>query len=174
MLDETKAEHAKHCIVCDVELTDKNWYPSRVSKKEYNCIPCHNLKRLKARAKEKNFPPNLMARIIGMKVYKDYEKIKNGQVYILCNPAFPQWCKVGMAVDAEDRVKQYQTSSPYRDYKIIKAYNTEDRRETELIAHKELEKHYTRRGEWFMCDGADAQEILDGMLETKGEQLDLF
>ena len=108
MSEEIGQRLTKHCIVCDVELTNKNWYPSRVKKKEYNCIPCHNLKRLKAKAKEKNFPPNLMARIIGMKVYKDYEKIKEGQVYIICNPSFRNWCKVGMAVDAEDRLKQYQ------------------------------------------------------------------
>jgi len=41
-------------------------------------------------------------------------------VYVLVNPAFPGWCKIGMAVDAEDRLKQYQTSSPYRDYELIK------------------------------------------------------
>lgn len=164
----------KHCIVCDVELTNKNWYPSRVKKKEYNCIPCHNLKRLKAKAKEKNFPPNLMARIIGMKVYKDYEKIKEGQVYIMCNPSFRNWCKVGMAVDAEDRLKQYQTSSPHRDYELVKCYSTSNRRETEAKAHIELEKHYKRKGEWFMCTGYNAQKILDAMLETEGEQLGLF
>ena len=167
-------KHTKHCIVCDVELTDKNWYPSRVKKKEYNCIPCHNLKRLKAKAKEKNFPPNLMARIIGMKVYKDYEKIKEGQVYIMCNPSFRNWCKVGMAVDAEDRLKQYQTSSPHRDYELVKCYNTSNRRETETKAHAELEKHYKRKGEWFMCTGYNDQKILDAMLETEGEQLGLF
>tara|TARA_Y100000401_G_scaffold107267_1_gene101479 strand:- start:68 stop:604 length:537 start_codon:yes stop_codon:yes gene_type:complete len=167
-------KHTKHCIVCDVELTNKNWYPSRVKKKEYNCIPCHNLKRLKAKAKEKNFPPNLMARIIGMKVYKDYEKIKEGQVYIMCNPSFRNWCKVGMAVDAEDRLKQYQTSSPHRDYELVKCYNTSNRRETETKAHAELEKHYKRKGEWFMCTGYNAQKILDAMLETEGEQLGLF
>ena len=31
---------------------------------------------------------------------KNYESSKEGQVYVLCNPAFPNWCKVGMAVDA--------------------------------------------------------------------------
>jgi hypothetical protein len=44
---------------------------------------------------------------------------------IVISPAYPGWCKVGMAVDAEDRLKQYQTSSPYRDYKLVKAYDVQ-------------------------------------------------
>ena len=43
---------------------------------------------------------------------ENYETSKEGQVYVIRNPAFPSWCKVGMAVDAQDRLKQYQTSSP--------------------------------------------------------------
>ena len=79
-----------------------------------------------------------------------------------------------MAVDAEDRLKQYQTSSPHRDYELVKCYSTSNRRETEAKAHTELEKHYKRKGEWFMCTGYNAQKILDAMLETEGEQLGLF
>jgi hypothetical protein len=105
---------------------------------------------------------------------QNYAEAKEGQVYIICNPSFRNWCKVGMAVDAEDRLKQYQTSSPHRDYELVKCYNTSNRRETETKAHAELEKHYKRKGEWFMCTGYNAQKILDAMLETEGEQLGLF
>jgi len=91
-----------------------------------------------------------------------YETMKEGQVYIIVNPAFPGWCKVGMAVDAEDRLKQYQTSSPYRDYELIKAYNTDDRREAEKAAHDLLAKSHERKGEWFYIQHPVATEILDG------------
>ena len=105
---------------------------------------------------------------------QNYERSKEGQVYILRNPAFPSWCKVGMAVDAQDRLKQYQTSSPYRDYEVVKAYSTNNRREAEAQAHSILEKHYERRGEWFVCDASLAEKYLDTILESKGDQFELF
>ena len=103
---------------------------------------------------------------------ENYERSKEGQVYILRNPAFPSWCKIGMAVDAQDRLKQYQTSSPYRDYEVVKTYNTDDRRTAEADAHALLEKHYARRGEWFVCDASLAITKLDSLFEVK--QLELF
>ena len=93
---------------------------------------------------------------------QNYETAKQGQVYVLVNPAFPGWCKVGMAVDAEDRLKQYQTSSPYRDYELIKAYDTDDRREAEKAAHELLAKSHERKGEWFYIQHPVAIGILDG------------
>ena len=93
---------------------------------------------------------------------QNYETAKQGQVYIIVNPAFPGWCKVGMAVDAEDRLKNYQTSSPYRDYELIKTYDTDDRREAEKVAHELLAQSYEQRGEWFYIQHPVATEILDG------------
>jgi len=92
---------------------------------------------------------------------ENYETAKEGQVYIIVNPAFPSWCKIGMAVDAEDRLKHYQTSSPYRDYKLIATYDTEDRREAEKAAHDLLAKSHERRGEWFCIQHPVANSILD-------------
>jgi hypothetical protein len=103
---------------------------------------------------------------------QNYSKLKEGQVYIICNPAFPNWCKIGMAVDSQDRLKQYQTSSPYRDYELIKAYDTEDRREAETQAHALLAKNYEKRSEWFVCDASAAVAELDNLFENK--QLELF
>ncbi len=93
---------------------------------------------------------------------ENYESSTLGQVYIIVNPAFPGWCKVGMAVDSEDRLKQYQTSSPYRDYKLIKSYDTDDRRGSERAAHALLEKTHERKGEWFYIQHPVATEILNG------------
>lgn len=91
----------------------------------------------------------------------NYETAKEGQVYIIVNPAFPSWCKIGMAVDAEDRLKQYQTSSPYRDYKLIATYDTSDRRKAEKFAHELLAKSHERRGEWFCIQHPVAASILE-------------
>ena len=47
-------KHIKeNCMACGVELTTNNWYPSRMRKKERNCIPCHDIKRLERRIKQK-------------------------------------------------------------------------------------------------------------------------
>jgi len=43
-------------------------------------------------------------------------QVKEGYVYVITNPAWPDWVKIGMAIDAEDRLNGYQTSSPMRDY----------------------------------------------------------
>lgn len=104
----------------------------------------------------------MLAKLLSYKTSSTFDKIKEGQVYIIVNPAFPGWCKVGMAVDAEDRLKQYQTSSPYRDYELIKAYNTDDRRTAEKTAHELLSQTHERKGEWFYIQHPVATEILDG------------
>ena len=98
---------------------------------------------------------------------ESYETSTKGQVYIIFNPAFSGWCKVGMAVDAKDRVKQYQTSSPYRNYELSKFYDVDDRREAESKAHFELEKYYHKRGEWFLCDVEAAIYKLNKLFEGK-------
>jgi len=98
---------------------------------------------------------------------QNYEDSKQGQVYVIRNPAFPSWCKVGMAVDAEDRLKQYQTSSPYRDYVLVAAWDVEDRREAEKQAHALLEKHYERKGEWFVAFSDMAAERLEGLFNKE-------
>ena len=91
----------------------------------------------------------------------NYEASKQGQIYIVISPAYPGWCKVGMAVDAEDRLKQYQTSSPYRDYKLVKAYDVLDRRKAEKFAHELLAKSHSRKGEWFYLQHPVATSILE-------------
>ena len=52
-----------------------------------------------------------------------YESSVEGQVYVITNPNFPDWVKVGMAIDAEDRLNGYQTSSPFRDYVLQYYYD---------------------------------------------------
>jgi hypothetical protein len=95
---------------------------------------------------------------------ENYERSKEGEVYIIHNPAFPGWVKVGMAVDSLDRLKQYQTSSPYRDYKLVKSYKVTDRREAEAKAHKALTiEGRGRRGEWFYMGSSVAVTELDDL-----------
>ena len=89
-----------------------------------------------------------------------YELSKEGQVYIITNPNFPEWVKVGMAVDSEDRLKSYQTSSPFRDYILVYAYEVDDRRAAEAAAHTRLVKECDNINEWFRLPPAIANDLI--------------
>ena len=81
---------------------------------------------------------------------KNYSSTKEGYVYVLSNPAWPDWVKVGMAIDAEDRCNSYQTSSPFRDYQLHYQAYTEDRRDLEKQAHDLVgEVAESQYNEWF-------------------------
>ena len=94
-----------------------------------------------------------------------YESSVEGQVYVITNPNFPDWVKVGMAIDAEDRLNNYQTSSPFRDYVLQYRYDVSDRRKAESQAHTELQKSYERRGEWFKCTPEEARVVVSSTAE---------
>ena len=93
-----------------------------------------------------------------------YETSVEGQVYVITNPNFCSWVKVGMAVEAEDRLNGYQTSSPFRDYMLNYSWDVNDRRAAESEAHSELQKLYERRSEWFKCTPEQAQEVVSGIV----------
>ena len=92
-----------------------------------------------------------------------YETSVEGQVYVIVNPNFSEWVKVGMAIDSEDRLNGYQTSSPFRDYALVSSWDVNDRRAAETEAHIELQKLYERRSEWFKCTPEKAQEVVSGI-----------
>ena len=176
-LEVVGQKHIKeNCNTCGVELTDTNWNLSWKKINRTQCKDCCNPNR-------KIHNPNRMwvdGKYISKKhpLYKpgkyksfgeaafeslsNYKTAKQGQVYILYSPAYPSWVKVGMAIDAEDRLKQFQTGSPYRDYILIKAYDTDDRRKAESEIHELLRKTYGSKNEWFVIAAPVAKEILDG------------
>jgi len=82
-----------------------------------------------------------------------YTTSSEGEVYIISNPAWDGWIKVGMAIEAEDRCKGYQTSSPMRDYKLEYKKHFDDRRKAEQVAHSLCSKKAKEKnGEWFKLD----------------------
>lgn len=96
----------------------------------------------------------------------NYDLIKEGYVYAIVNDAWPNWIKIGKALDAEDRLSGYQTSSPMRDYRLIYSVYSNDRNIAERKAHKlaslktshPWNKH--DNGEWFKLTEQQAIEIL--------------
>ena len=93
-----------------------------------------------------------------------YNKEKSGDVYIITNPCWKGWIKVGMAIDAEDRCKQYQTSSPFRDYALRFKKYFDDRRSAEQQAHKKIKNICKdNNGEWFKVSISEAKEIIQAI-----------
>ena len=95
---------------------------------------------------------------------QNYETSTEGEVYIITNPAWKGWIKIGMAIDAEDRCKGYQTSSPLRDFKLKFKKYFDDRRTAEQTAHTLCAKKADKRkGEWFKLDLKTAKNIINNM-----------
>ena len=173
-----------NCNTCGSELTDDNWVPSWKKVNRLQCNACNKKHSDKSNPKSN---PNRMwvnGKYIPMshplykpgryKTFTDaafdslskYELSREGQVYIITNPNFPEWVKVGMAVDSEDRLNGYQTSSPFRDYALFTCWSVTDRRSAESEAHSLLEKEYDRKGEWFNCTPEQAQAAIAELMET--------
>lgn len=181
----------RFCLDCNVKLTDNNWLKSQQKNKLYRCDDCRKAKN--------NIPENQIKRnsvrmfVNGKyipqshplhkpghyKTFEDaafqslsrYSTSTQGEVYILTNPAWQGWIKVGMAVDAEDRCKSYQTSSPMRDYELQYKKFFTNRRVAESKAHKLCTKNCKERnGEWFQMSITKAKELIDLISEKTNEK----
>jgi len=79
--------------------------------------------------------------------------IKEGFVYIIINPSYPEWIKAGMSFDYEKRLNIYNQYDPESKYSIISLRWTADRRLAESNLLKLLASHSKdRKGEWFKID----------------------
>ena len=93
---------------------------------------------------------------------KNYPKSTIGCVYAIKNPAWPEWVKIGKAVDAEDRLSSYQTSDPFRSYILHHHIDVPNRHGTELKVHQELELVCDdRKNEWFKINLDGAVNVLN-------------
>ena len=167
--------------MCDVALeAGTNWHIPMMKKKHYRCIPCDNKvnaiwnpKRMYVNGKyiKTTHPLYKPGR------YKTFNEaafegtyklsdVKEGYVYVITNKAWPGWVKIGMAVDAEERLSGYQTSSPHRDYVLEHSVASNDRRKSEREAHtRALPLATDSKGEWFKLSVEQAITILDNLNE---------
>ena len=166
------------CNTCGVELTDDNWNSSWRKLNRTQCKDCNNPNRKKYSPRinrermyvngkyiPKLHPLYKAGRYKGFEEaafssLENYDTSPEGEVYIITNKAWPEWVKVGMAVDSQDRLKNYQTSSPFRDYALLYSYEVKDRRVAESAAHKRLAKECDNINEWFKLPHAVANELI--------------
>ena len=167
------------CYECSAELTDDNWNTSYRNSNIRICRTCYNTKfnakngskRMYVNGKyiPKTHPLYKPGRYRTFNeaafegTYK-LDSIKEGYVYIITNRAWPEWVKIGMAIDSEDRLNGYQTSSPFRDYELKHSIYSVDRRKAEQQAHTKAAKIATEvQGEWFKLPVDQAKKVLDSI-----------
>jgi hypothetical protein len=163
-------------------LVRENWLLSSKRAKYYICIGCKRTKE------NKTSPTNNPKRMYvngkyiprSHPLYKpgryksfndaafsglqNYNTTKAGYVYVITNAAWPDWVKVGMAIDADDRLNGYQTSSPFRDYELQYSVYCKDRRKLEGKAHKAVEAIASdRNNEWFKASVEDAVDCITAL-----------
>ena len=96
----------------------------------------------------------------------NYAKSTFGDVYLIINTAWPEWIKVGKAIDASDRLKSYQTGDPFRSYQLHHSVTMNNRHAGEVKAHKALEAlSEDRRNEWFKVDLTTAVRCIEAINE---------
>ena len=96
-----------------------------------------------------------------------YANTNEGQVYIITNPAWKDWIKIGMAIDSNDRCNSFQTSSPFRDYVLEYRKDFKDRKLSELKAHSACRKQAIEtNGEWFKLSIEQAKKIIENIDES--------
>lgn len=93
-------------------------------------------------------------------------KTKEGFVYVWTNPAWPEWCKVGSALDPVDRTNQLNTSYPMRDGELVGYVYARDRVKLERWCHEALEAVYPRANEWFQVDAEVALSFVQSLAEV--------
>jgi len=164
----------KTCRVCDEAKPKEGWYRTHWLGRSTKCKACFLVEQSVRNAahmyvngkyvsqkhplwKSGNYKSFDDAAFSGL---VNYERSTEGMVYIITNSAWPEWVKIGMAIDAEDRLNGYQTSSPFRNYKLMYSVSTEDRRKAEAAAHTAAEKVAERRGEWFKMSVGQAKECI--------------
>jgi hypothetical protein len=87
------------------------------------------------------------------------EEDLQGYVYVISNPAWPGYVKIGCAAEPGKRLIQFNTGSPFRDYSLHDyVYNT-DKRRAEAHLHDHL-RAYRVDGEWFKLDVDEAVKQL--------------
>jgi len=168
------------CNTCCQGLTDINWSPSWKTIKRMQCKACSkeyntpsNSRRMYVDGKyiNQSHPLHKPGRYesfgdLAFSSLQNFKNLKEGHVYAIRNPAWPEWIKIGKAIDAKDRLKAFNTGSPMRDYELLHFVKTEDNNKAETDAHNIAARlavppwDKKSNGEWFKITRWQALEIL--------------
>jgi hypothetical protein len=82
----------------------------------------------------------------------------NGYIYIVTNPAWNNWVKIGRALDVEARIRCYNTSSPHRDYEAV--YYTKINNPN-MMENFLYDKYGNQNNEWFNISVENAIKTIE-------------
>lgn len=91
--------------------------------------------------------------------------VKEGFVYIITNPSFPGYIKIGCAMNIDKRVDGFNTGDPHRAYRVEHRIFSSHREKAEQYCHARLAP-FRGHGEWFRCSIAQARCILNVVAEA--------
>lgn len=136
---------------------------------EKRCPTCKKIKTAEKFYKNKTIPGGLDRYCIECKKAKHHKVIQHDGrdrfVYIISHPKFLGWVKLGRAVDPLDRIKQYQTGCPFREYKLEFFMKVKDQR----FYEKYFEEHFEHKNEWFKMEVDSAISILQLLFERENK-----
>lgn len=88
--------------------------------------------------------------------------VTDGFVYIITHPAWPDYLKIGCAINPESRLRDYQTYCPHRAFVLEHVVYCSDRREAEAKVHALFAAHRAS-GEWFRVPLDEARAALNSV-----------
>lgn len=83
-----------------------------------------------------------------------------GFLYVITNPAWKGWSKIGRTTNAVSRHRTYQTASPFRDYRLFYSRWFPDVCRAERTL-KVLYPGHRENGEWHLLHPEDAANLID-------------
>ena len=106
-----------------------------------------------------------IAKILSEHTRNSFDTVEMGYVYLIVNPSYSGWVKCGKAVDVDNRLEGYQTSTPFRNYQEVYRVFTNNRHSAETLALTALSTVCEdRHGEWFKLDTEEAVSILENLI----------
>lgn len=90
---------------------------------------------------------------------------KEGFIYIISNSEFPNYYKIGVTSDIDNRLRTYQTSSPHRNFKLEYYIHHPDCYLAEQKIRENM-KFFAQeiKNEWYKVDLGIAKSRLDETL----------
>lgn len=117
----------RYCNKCETNRKNHEYYKGNTT-----CIPCIK----KAYQDKKNNVPAVTT---------------PGFIYIITNPAWDGYYKLGKTINLEKRMSTYMTGSPLRDYTYLITARVSDVNRAEVKALQSLSEYYDVKGEWIVA-----------------------
>jgi hypothetical protein len=120
-----------------------------------------NVKPIKPAKQEKVVEVNRSSRELRARTPVSAEVLRGGYVYLLQNPSWPGWIKIGKAANLENRLSSFNTSAPHTEtlFEYITWFESDFALDIEQAVHAYLSNNFprnpnqpTRNGEWYFIE----------------------